>query len=905
MNADWATPESGEVQVVVGSLTDENLKRLFFAELQNPNWLEPLAALGVFATEPEAWVDDAGLRRPRPWPEGEYLARVAADEPAAVTGLLVGHAASENPWVHRVVLDAALAVPAQQAARLVPQIIKALRPGSDWVDASKVLNLAEALAPSHLKQARALLTGAFEPKAGGEEGPVLGTRTRVVSLIDSFWFRELAPRVAALLAGLGMDGLKSAVGWLMRGLDIPSSGEPASGDDSLWRPSIAPSPQNSGLYEISDALVDIVRDTAAQVAKAGHLREVIDFLEARNRYLLARIAVETTAQVVAADPSAGAIDTARILLNKEALLDLDARPEYVHLALAAIPHLSTEDVTAWQEVINAQAWQGSDDVMRRIAAFGQTEPAQVSDDDVAAVRRRMKYRLLLPLGPVLPAGLTAELAELKAEFGEMEHPEFGSYMTSAFIGPTSPLDHDALGAMSPGDLRTFLATWQPEDDHHFGPSPEGLARELEIVAENRPELLAALAGDLLVLGRSYVRAAVAGWTKALPKGFQPTAGIWQLLTTLARLPDTGEDPTADFPADDPVWRWAQRNAADFATSYLAARGDELAADEANRLWTILRPLTSHADPTPQHEDRFGGSNMDPLTLSLNTTRPTAIRAAIKLLRAIAKRDGDEFGALRTHIFDMLSRHVEAADDPSLAVAAVIGEALGHLWDAGRAWVEDRSDELFAVLSAEDDVRARADVVVSVALRGYRTGTAFLELMRPVMLSMMSATYGTLGWSLMQARNVEAVPPQVLDRAQQLIDRRVAEIRAGRASASELGGFYWWARAEVLPPAWSLPILQLATSDPDFNPKGMLGESLARAAEAEPALTIEVFDDLMPGDGDGWRRYDLLQHAPRILAAALTSGDPAAQAKAREILDRLGREGHMTLLADVDRLIASE
>src|SRR6266536_800841 len=219
MNADWATPESGEVQVVVGSLTDENLKRLFFAELQNPNWLEPLAALGVFATEPEAWVDDAGLRRPRPWPEGEYLARVAADEPAAVTGLLVGHAASENPWVHRVVLDAALAVPAQQAARLVPQIIKALRPGSDWVDASKVLNLAEALAPSHLKQARALLTGAFE-------------------------------------------------------------------------------------------------------AKAGHLREVIDFLEARNRYLLARIAVETTAQVVAADPSAGAIDAARILLNKEALLDL-------------------------------------------------------------------------------------------------------------------------------------------------------------------------------------------------------------------------------------------------------------------------------------------------------------------------------------------------------------------------------------------------------------------------------------------------------------------------------------------------------------------------------------------------------------------------------------------------------
>jgi hypothetical protein len=87
---------------------------------------------------------------------------------------------------------------------------------------------------------------------------------------------------------------------------------------------------------------------------------------------------------------------------------------------------------------------------------------------------------------------------------------------------------------------------------------------------------------------------------------------------------------------------------------------------------------------------------------------------------------------------------------------------------------------------------------------------------------------------------------------------------------------------------------------------MLGESLARAAEAEPTLTIDVFDGLiMPGDGDGWKRYDLLQHAPRILAVALTSGVPVAQAKTRAILDRLGREGHMTVLADVDRLIASE
>jgi len=175
-------------------------------------------------------------------------------------------------------------------------------------------------------------------------------------------------------------------------------------------------------------------------------------------------------------------------------------------------------------------------------------------------------------------------------------------------------------------------------------------------------------------------------------------------------------------------------------------------------------------------------------------------------------------------------------------------------------------------------------------------------------SIIGGALGTLGWSLMHARNAgtteTAVPPEVLERAQRLIDHRVAEIRAGRASAAELGGFYWWVRAEVFPPAWSLPILQLASTDPDFDPKGMLGEPLARAAEAEPTLTIEVFDSLIQDDGDSWEQYDLLQHAPRILAATLTSGDPGGRHKAREILDRLGRAGHMTVLAEVDQLTAS-
>lgn len=145
-----------------------------------------------------------------------------------------------------------------------------------------------------------------------------------------------------------------------------------------------------------------------------------------------------------------------------------------------------------------------------------------------------------------------------------------------------------------------------------------------------------------------------------------------------------------------------------------------------------------------------------------------------------------------------------------------------------------------------------------------------------------------------------VPRDVLDRAKRLIDRRVKAIQAEDAPASELSGFYWWVRAEAYDPSWSLPILRLAASDPGFDPKGLLGEVLATAAGRAPGPALDVFDALRQR-GDGWERYDMLRHAPSILAAALRSPDETTQHRARVILDELGRAGHLSIPRDVDRL----
>ncbi len=951
--SDWIAPTPAEVSAVVGYLVEDNLRRQFFAELQNPTWVAPLDQLEVFNNVPQMEVDAEGERRARPWPEGEYLARMATAEPDLVARILARQPDSENPWVNSALLDAALALPPAHAAPLAKKVATAVGRGWLWVDADAVVRLAERLVSSHSGTARELLSALFAPRVGPEEVTALGTTTRVAGAIDNYWYGELAPRAVPLLASLGMKGLELAAGWLLKALEI---GGDRDGSAYIWRPSIAPHEQNVDIDEVN-ALIDTVRDVAVTVG-AGSLQQVVDFLEARGRGLLRRIAVEAAAQVVERGVEGDALDVATRLLLDESLLDIEARPEYVHLARTLLPRLPEDGVLAWQAMIRGEQWQGPDDLMRRLARGWDADPGAVTEEEVSRVRRRLTYRLLLPLGEILPAAERARLAELKAEFGELEHPEFASY-TSTFTGPTSPVDHTALGEMPPEELFAFLHDWQPADGHGFGPSIEGLARNLEVVAERQPDLLAAIAPRLLDLRRSYVRAAVSGWAKAVAAGFDPPPAVWELIVRLVGIPDTGDDVDGDFEADDPVWRWAQRRALDLVTAYVHARGEHLDTHDARRAWAVVAPLTSHRDPTPQHEERYGGDNMDPLTLSLNTTRPAALRAAVEVLRRLPTAD-PEATTLRGEILDVLARHVSSADDPSLAVAAVFGEALGRLASLDRSWVDARADALFDVLSSDPPSRARADVVVSVALRVYHTGPAVFDLLRGVMLAMFSPRYaatkhvegwrgrrstvvvaathvlrgyllgfigeddlllarlssadapqgifaealGHIGWEIMHAvrsdESADGVAPDVLDRAKRLIDRRVEAIKAGHAPASELSGFYWWVRAEAYDPSWSLPILRLAASDPGFDPKGLLGEALATAAERAPGPALDVFDALRQR-GDGWERYDMLRHAPSILAAALRSPDKTTQHRARRILDELGRAGHLSILRDVDRL----
>ena len=108
-----------------------------------------------------------------------------------------------------------------------------------------------------------------------------------------------------------------------------------------------------------------------------------------------------------------------------------------------------------------------------------------SEDELKKHIRAWQLDRLAPLREALDADRKRRYDDLVSEFGEPEHPEFASYITS-WVGPTSPKNADELRSLSVDELVEYLKSWNPPEDP-WSPSPEGLARVLTDVIASNPE----------------------------------------------------------------------------------------------------------------------------------------------------------------------------------------------------------------------------------------------------------------------------------------------------------------------------------------------------------------------------------------------------------------------------------
>jgi hypothetical protein len=263
--------------------------------------------------------------------------------------------------------------------------------------------------------------------------------------------------------------------------------------------------------------------------------------------------------------------------------------------------------------------------------------------------------------------------------------------------------------------------------------------------KSEPIRFAERAEDLARIHPGYIQGALQGFEAALieGRGF-PWNAVLRLVQQVATAPTLGQAVDADASEESgSSRRLIQLLAANLVMAGIVADQNEtrISDELLDVAWSSLAPLTNSQDPTAETESRYGGDNMDPLTLSMNTVRPTALRATIRLLLRLSQpnEDIDPKAAvvrrfLTTRIEAALGDHSGPNLDPSLATAAAFGEGLGVLLAAAPDWTAGRLTNLLGPPDPQDqtDETAQAwhDTVWSVMLAGYRPSLALLQALRP-------------------------------------------------------------------------------------------------------------------------------------------------------------------------------
>ena len=919
--------------VVVDRVVAEATKRqanldYFFDQLDSPDWIEPLAERGLFREPPPQLVDEEGFVRAPSWSASRFLARVAPAAPElALT--VIRTISSDNERVHEDFEDAALAMPLGAAAE-VAEIERAWISTRDRIYyqlPQKAVALIERLVnDGEVAIGFALFNAIFEPLPDNRDAEwhVRHAQSRVPDWEYDHLLRELTPKLAERQPATTIVALAEL---------LESAVAMVFADDRaatrLWRARIA-SDQHRAL-DVEDALLSALRDSAELIVDRGLLRDselgglLIERSEPCRRVL---------AHVLARSPSPNPVIACRLMADVDELAHYEPSVEFRELLRAHAALLEPEALDELLAVIE----KGPDlDVYRDIQErFGGRAPT--AEEERMYVARWKVGRLSL-LRDVLTGRWEEEFDELVELVGDVPLPVSGEVRT--FVGPTSPKSVDDLTKMSDDEVVELLRDWDG-DGRWEGPSAEGLARTFSAFAEGDPGRASVIMPRLTDARPAYIQWGLLGLENAVR---QARAFLWDpvlaLLDWVSAQPREREGGRGDDYDDlDPGWVWTRKAIAALVDAGLNTTGDaSLPYDQRVRIWSIIERVAADPDPTPADEDRYGGHNMDPATLALNTTRPRAIAAAISYARWVYRALDRDGASSRASFFEekvpevakLLESHLDPEQDVACAVRAVAGQHFPGIFALDNSWAADHADAFFpeedsalreagwgayviyspaynnlltplhshylraAELTASDADRFRWMHGDPRTRLGEHLATFYLRGVISEQDELLStywrnapdvAKEGVIEFIGSWLREAQELSLAVLDRAQVFFDWASDRGDAGLAS------FSWWVPVRDLPAGWRLGRLELlAERRVRPAPAFLIAEELPNLAQVEPLRSVRILRRLLEEGAERWSVDAWQDRIIAVLRTALESGDIEAQHAADEVLNWLGALGY--------------
>jgi hypothetical protein len=625
---------------------------------------------------------------------------------------------TENSRVHSDLLSAAAALPARMAAELVPQAKEWVAgPYSDTLSTvvgdliGHLANGGQIEGALELARAALVLRAEAPIEAAAEDGQSFRFPPRLSGHFNEWSYGQLVAGIRAPVAEAGgIRALELFCDLLSDAVELSQVG-PAEGpyDASfVWRPAVEAHEQNR-TDGFKNVLVDAARDTASELARpdAGSVADVVGMLDSKRWRIFHRIALYT----LGATAHAPLELIASRVTSRELFDDPSIRHEYNLLLRKRFADLPTES----QRVLLGWIDDGPDleaDEEAFVAVHGRPSTA----DERAARAAYWRRDRLAPIAETLPREWKGRYAELVKELGAGDAEGFPYRKGVTYIGPTSPKSGDELASMTIDELVNFLTIWEPPGDA-TGPSPEGLQRILQVAVAGDPTKYVDGVEQLKELPATYVRGVLSGLEEATKNGqcfaWEPVLSLLQWVMTKQA---TDRPAESHFAEHDPHWGWTMRQVASLLSRGFEAGPCELPFSLREDAWQVLSLLTEDPDPTIEHEAEYGGTNMDPATLSINTTRGTAMHAVIKYALWVRREDEcHEDAAERAaegfehiaEVREILDRHLDPCVDPSFAIRAVYGQWFPWLVMLDRSWAEANAERVFPSGGGESRYRDAA------------------------------------------------------------------------------------------------------------------------------------------------------------------------------------------------------
>ena len=891
----------------------------FFDNIKSPNWIEPLLNQGMFQNPTPPEQQENGISFPF-WAESRYLVRMASLSPERVLEIILKVPKTDNVRIYVDFIEAVLMMSPELAARWAKQHINWFKDYKykDFLLPEKMGKLISHLALGGqvevaLNLARALLSVSHEPTSMEEwhYGEILNNHVPDLVLVAG-------ERSFRMLCDLLSESIQSTKA------DVDDNDYSDS-----WRPAIEEHEQNH-LYGVHrDHLVTAIRNAAENLI--GTLgKAVLDIVEGYSYKVFRRIGLHVRRKW----PEVDWEGTAHLVANPDVFNDTCLHHELYLLLREQFNNFPDQTKQVYFFYVERGLILGKHSI-------------RLNPEDFERFDQQWKYSKLWPIREFLTDQWKQKFDAMKVRFGEIEHPEFRSYIGEDHIGPDSPIKAEQLRAMEVSDIIEFFNTWLVPNDP-FGQTPEGLGREFTDLVSVEPARFAVEATKFIGLDPTYVRALLSGIINAARNKVEfEWLHVLTLCFWVINQPINIPGRRDSFGDLDLGWGWTRRAIASLISVGLELEKIEIPFSYREKVWEILKPLTEDPELTPEYEEMYGGLNMDPATLAINTTRGEAMHAVIRYSLWVRKlnneANGDKyFTSLKDmpEVKEVLDIHLDIIHEPSLAIRSVYGRWLSWLTILDSSWVQDNLPIIFpleevyepwwdAAWEAYITFSKLYDSAFDMLLVQYeeaiqRLGhlSEFKHLLNPeerlAEHLMMSYWRGKLvletedrllagfykkatiklkryalqfiGRSLYNTK--ESIDPLVLDRLILLWEFRTYTIGLSEENVrdNELSAFGWWFISGKFDRTWSMQQFKKSLELNDkVEPEHLVLEHLAMHANEMPAATLDCLTLIVKNNNKGWGVSRWSKHANTILLAALH--EPSIKESAETLIHYLGAKGH--------------